>query len=161
MTVNEPESYTLQAIPQPETYASAQSTPLSDKTLRERLKRVLQGMRQQGLDALLIYADKEHGGNFEYLSGFIPRFEEALPIVAKNGAATYVMGNENFKLVPHARLPGAVLHAPLFLTARSTHAARFRSHHAACAVRHSALPASRHCWLETPDVKRVFRPGYV
>lgn len=91
-----------------------QSTPLSDETLRERLKRVLLGMRQQGLDALIIYSDKEHGGNFDYLSGFIPRFEEALLIVAKNGAATYVMGNENLKLVPHARLPGAVLHAPCF-----------------------------------------------
>lgn len=112
MTVNESESYTLQAIPQPETYASVQSTPLSDETLRERLKLVLLGMRQQGLDALIIYADKEHGGNFEYLSGFIARFEEALLIVTKNGATTYVMGNENLKLVPHARLPGAVLHAP-------------------------------------------------
>lgn len=114
MTVNEPESYTLQAIPQPETYADVQSTPLSDETQRERLRRVLHGMRHHGLDALVIYADKEHGGNFEYLSGFIPRFEEALLIVAKNGAATYVMGNENLKLVPHARLPGAVLHAPCF-----------------------------------------------
>lgn len=91
-----------------------ESTPLSDETQRERLRRVLHGMRQHGLDALVIYADKEHGGNFEYLSGFIPRFEEALLIVAKSGAATYVMGNENLKLVPHARLPGAVLHAPCF-----------------------------------------------
>ncbi len=114
MTVNEPESYTLQAIPQPTTYARVQSTALSDETQRERLHRVLHAMRQQGLDALIIYADKEHGGNFEYLSGFIPRFEEALLIVAKNGAATYVMGNENLKLVPHARLPGTVLHAPCF-----------------------------------------------
>lgn len=100
MTVNELESYTLQAIPQPDTYASVQSPPLTDETQRERLKRVLLGMQQQDLDALIIYADKEHGGNFEYLSGFIPRFEEALLIVAKNGAATYVMGNENLKLVP-------------------------------------------------------------
>ncbi|MCW2481814.1 aminopeptidase P family N-terminal domain-containing protein, partial [Candidatus Symbiopectobacterium sp. NZEC135] len=114
MTVNEPESYTLQAIPQPKTYARVQSTALSDETQRERLHRVLHAMRQQGLDALIIYADKEHGGNFEYLSGFIPRFEEALLIVAKNGAATYVMGNENLKLVPHARLHGTVLHAPCF-----------------------------------------------
>lgn len=114
MTVNEPKSYTLQAIPHPETYACVPSTPLSDETQRERLQRVLLGMRQLDLDALVLYADKEHGGNFEYLTGFIPRFEEALLIVAKRGEVTYVMGNENLKLVPHARLPGTVLHAPCF-----------------------------------------------
>jgi Xaa-Pro aminopeptidase len=71
-------------------------------------------MAQQGLDTLVIYADKEHGGNFEYLTGFIPRFEEALLVLQRDGEAVLVLGNENLKLAAHARLANRVLHAPWF-----------------------------------------------
>lgn len=114
MTLRDTESYVLKTVPEPETYDSLPCVELSDDTLRHRLERVQHHMQQQGLDVLVIYADKEHGANFEYLAGFIPRFEEALLVVDQQGSASYIMGNENLKLVPHARLPGQVLHAPCF-----------------------------------------------
>lgn len=106
--------YALQAIPAPQTYKQITSPVLPDETLTARLDNVLNAMKQADLAHLVIYADKEHGGNFEYLAGFIPRFEEALLVVRANGELSYIMGNENLKLVPHARNPGRCLHSPLF-----------------------------------------------
>lgn len=112
--MNSDTAYTLATVPAPATYPKVPTPVLSDETMKARLNNVLSAMQQQGLSSLVIYADKEHGGNFEYLSGFIPRFEEALLVVSSNGELTYIMGNENLKLVPHARNGGACLHAPVF-----------------------------------------------
>ncbi|MDK9355644.1 M24 family metallopeptidase [Lelliottia sp. V106_10] len=105
---------TLSSVPQPAVWHGIPSVTLSDETLRERKAKVLLRMQQQGLDALVIYADKEHGGNFEYLTGFIPRFEEALLVLHSTGEAVLVLGNENLKLAAHARLENRVVHAPWF-----------------------------------------------
>lgn len=105
---------TLSSVPQPAVWHGVPSVTLSDETLRERKARVLSRMQQQGLDVLVIYADKEHGGNFEYLTGFIPRFEEALLVLHSSGEAVLVLGNENLKLAAHARLENRVVHAPWF-----------------------------------------------
>ncbi|WP_312624803.1 M24 family metallopeptidase [Scandinavium sp.] len=104
----------LQNVSPPQTWTDLPSVILSDATLAERKNRVLAGMRQQKIDTLIVYADKEHGGNFEYLTGFIPRFEEALLVLHQDGEAVLVLGNENLKLAPHARLKNRVLHAPWF-----------------------------------------------
>jgi len=106
--------FTLSPIPPPESFPNVKSTLISDEVMALRLQNILTAMQQHNFDTLVIYADKEHGGNFEYLSGFIPRFEEALLVVTAHGKLTYIMGNENLKLVPHARNPGACLHAPIF-----------------------------------------------
>lgn len=34
-------------------------------------------MKEESFDVLIVYGDLEHGSNFEYLTGFLPRFEEA------------------------------------------------------------------------------------
>lgn len=107
-------SVSLQPMPQPPCWTSLPSVTLNHATLAGRKVRVLERMRQQGLDTLIVYADKEHGGNFEYLTGFIPRFEEALLVLHQSGDAWLVLGNENLKLAPHARLKNRVLHAPWF-----------------------------------------------
>lgn len=87
---------------------------LSDETMLERKNKVMQGMVDRGFDALVIYADKEHGGNFEYLTGFIPRFEEGLLIMDARGNCTVILGNENLKLARFSRVPVTLLHCPLF-----------------------------------------------
>lgn len=87
---------------------------LSDATMQERKNKVLERMREERFDALVIYADKEHGGNFEYLTGFIPRFEEGLLVLDKSGHATVILGNENLKMAQHARLPVTLKHCPHF-----------------------------------------------
>jgi Xaa-Pro aminopeptidase len=105
---------TLAAIKQPEIYLNVPSVVLNDPTIEERRRKILQGMTQQKLDSLVVYADKEHGGNFEYLTGFIPRFEEGLLVLHKSGEAVLVLGNENLKLAHFSRTPANVVHAPWF-----------------------------------------------
>lgn len=107
-------SITLAAIKQPEIYPAIPSVVLNDQTIQARRSKILQGMAQQNLDALVVYADKEHGGNFEYLTGFIPRFEEGLLVLHKNGEAVLVLGNENLKLAQYSRISANVVHAPWF-----------------------------------------------
>lgn len=106
--------YVLKKIPPPHVFCHARRHFLAGETMKQRLAEIVRLMRLQGLNHLVIYADKEHGGNFEYLAGFIPRFEEALLVVSEKGELTYIMGNENLKLVPFARLSGVCLHAPVF-----------------------------------------------
>ena len=106
--------YALEVIASPPVFPGVASPVLSDETLHRRLAAIIQRMQEQKIAQLIIYADKEHGSNFEYLAGFIPRFEEALLVVNQQGDLAYIMGNENLKLVPFARNPGRCLHAPLF-----------------------------------------------
>ena len=105
---------TLSTVPHPPLWRDVPSVTLDDDTLRLRKAKVLANMLQRGLDTLIVYADKEHGGNFEYLTGFIPRFEEALLVLHRDGEAALVLGNENLKLAGYARLENRVIHAPWF-----------------------------------------------
>ena len=58
----------LQTVPAPRTFPDVAPVLLTDATLLERKNRVLTRINEAGLDALVIYADKEHGSNFEYLT---------------------------------------------------------------------------------------------
>lgn len=60
---------------------------------RGRLAAVRSGMAARGWDALVIYGDREHAANLHWLTGFDPRFEEAVMVVTP-GAARLVAGNE-------------------------------------------------------------------
>lgn len=88
--------------------------PLSTETMKKRRMKVLKGMEQQGFDTLVIYADLEHGGNFEYLTGFVPRFEEAILVLHKDGKAFLLLGNEMLKMSEHSCIPAAPIHVPYF-----------------------------------------------
>ena len=76
---------------------------LSDVTMQNRKARLLESMQKDGFDAVVVYADLEHGSNFEYLCGFLPRFEEALLILHANGKAFMVLGNENLNKAGKAK----------------------------------------------------------
>jgi hypothetical protein len=68
-----------------------------------------------GTDWLVVYADREHFGNIMHLSGFEPRFEEALLLLGPNGRRVIVTGNESESYTALARLPGIeVLRAQTF-----------------------------------------------
>ncbi|MCM3768121.1 Xaa-Pro peptidase family protein [Neobacillus niacini] len=101
-------------IEQPEIYDNVPPVYLTDETINKRKEKLLQLMKKEEYDALVIYADKEHGSNFEYLTGFIPRFEEAVFVIKSNGDCSYILGNENLKMAKHARTTGTVYHCPLF-----------------------------------------------
>ncbi len=61
----------------------------------------------RGYDSLLIYADREHSANLSHLTGFDPRFEEAVLIlsVARDEDPLILVGNECQGLARNAALP--------------------------------------------------------
>lgn len=68
-----------------------------------------------GTDWLVVYADREHFGNIMFLSGFEPRFEEALLLLGPDGQRVIITGNESVSYTALAGLPGiAVLRAQTF-----------------------------------------------
>ena len=66
---------------------------LSLAECRGRLASVRAAMAARGQAALVIYGDREHAANLQWLSGFDPRFEEAV-LVVTGGDALLLAGNE-------------------------------------------------------------------
>jgi Xaa-Pro aminopeptidase len=64
------------------------------QTYQARLAAAGQAAAAAGLEALVIYGDREHFANISYLIGFDPRFEEALLILVPGRIPTLVVGNE-------------------------------------------------------------------
>ncbi|WP_343214743.1 M24 family metallopeptidase [Enterococcus alishanensis] len=87
---------------------------LTQNTMDNRKNNLLKKMMEKDLDTVLIYADREHGSNFEYFTGFIPRFEEALLVVHVNGDSFLLLGNENTKMVEYSRINAHLIHVPYF-----------------------------------------------
>lgn len=101
-------------VPQPKPDCTNIPIILSDETMQYRYQKVLKRMQEENFDTLVIYADLEHGSNFEYLCGFLPRFEEALLILHANGKAFMVLGNENLNKAGKARIEAVPIHMPHF-----------------------------------------------
>jgi hypothetical protein len=70
-----------------------------------RLERTRERLAARGLDLLLVYADREHSANLSWLTGFDPRFEEAVLIVGPDGDPAVLVGNECFGTAGAAPLP--------------------------------------------------------
>ena len=54
---------------------------IPDATYEARIKTAWTRVQSAGLDALVVYADREHFANLAYLVGYDPCFEEALLVV--------------------------------------------------------------------------------
>lgn len=55
---------------------------------------------------LFVYADREHSANILFLSGFDPRFEEAVLLLGPNGRRIVITGNESESFTAISPLPG-------------------------------------------------------
>ncbi len=64
-------------------------------TYAARLEALRAAMQRRGLDAVAVYGDREHFANISYLTGFDPRYEEALMIVLPGRAPLLLVGNES------------------------------------------------------------------
>lgn len=67
---------------------------------RQRLERLRAAMAGAELDALAIYADREHSANLAWLTGFAPRFEEALLLLVEKRTPSLLVGNECLDYAP-------------------------------------------------------------
>jgi len=70
-----------------------------------RVERLRTQMAERGYDRVLVYADREHSANISYLTGFDPRFEEALLVVGPDGEPAVLVGNECWGIAGAAPLP--------------------------------------------------------
>ena len=104
----------LAKVPQPPKDCTGEPVMLTDATVQERLNKVLQGMKERSLEQLVVYGDAEHCGNFQYLMWYFTRFEESLLVLDADGAARFVLGNENLNKASKARIPGQAVHVSLF-----------------------------------------------
>jgi hypothetical protein len=73
-------------------------------TYRTRLDRLVRRAGERGYDRLLLWADREHSPNVAWLTGFDPRFEDALVVVGDDDPAILV-GNECWGIAGAAPLP--------------------------------------------------------
>jgi len=70
-----------------------------------RMERLRARTGEGGYEYVVVYADREHSANLSYLSGFDPRFEEAVLIVGPNGDPLILVGNECVGMAEGAPLP--------------------------------------------------------
>lgn len=71
------------------------SAPTLDEAIyQQRIQSLLKMALSQGYTHLIIYGDREHYSNIHFLTGFDPRFEEALLILSGEQEPTIVVGNE-------------------------------------------------------------------
>ncbi len=69
-------------------------------------KRCDELFNRAGCDWIVVYADREHQANIAFLTGFEPRFEEALLLLGRGGRRVIVTGNESTAYTPVAGLTG-------------------------------------------------------
>jgi Xaa-Pro aminopeptidase len=72
---------------------------------RARLARLRERAAADGYDRIVVYADREHSANLAWLTGFDPRFEEAILIVGPDDDPAILVGNECFGMAGAAPLP--------------------------------------------------------
>ncbi len=78
---------------------------LPPKLYAARLERARAEAHERGYDALVVYADREHSANLSHLSGFDPRFEEAVLILSGRAEPLLLAGNECVAIAAEAPLP--------------------------------------------------------
>ncbi len=87
---------------------------LSADIYAERLAETRRRLHAASIDTLVVYADREHLANFAYLTGFEPRFEEALLVLPENDDALILTGPENVGRAKASMIAAEVVLHPSF-----------------------------------------------
>ncbi len=74
-------------------------------TYARRVEALRERAEARGYDRLVVYADREHSANLSFLTGFDPRFEEALLVLGPAGQPAILVGNECYGMAGVAPLP--------------------------------------------------------
>lgn len=104
MTLPDGRRARLADLPLPDFGRPAAAPELATAVYAERLRRLRERMAAR-YDVLVVYADREHCANLAWLSGFDPRFEEAILIVGRDGEPLVLAGNECHGVAGIAPLP--------------------------------------------------------
>ena len=95
----------LQTIELPDFGLPSAVPVLPDELYAARTERARERAVERGYDSLVVYADREHSANLSHLTGFDPRFEEAVLILGSAGEPLVLVGNECQGLAKAAPLP--------------------------------------------------------
>lgn len=93
----------LRRISVPEFGAANVYPVLSSAEYEDRLARLAERMGEEKLDCLVVFGDREHSANIAYLTGYDPRFEDALFVTDCQGNRVLVVGNEGLGYIPAQR----------------------------------------------------------
>ncbi|MFZ1813008.1 MAG: aminopeptidase P family N-terminal domain-containing protein [Rhizobiaceae bacterium] len=89
---------------------------LSPSLYAARRERLETSMRKADIDVLVVYGDREHAANMAWLSGFDPRFEEALLVLRIGHQPCIITGPENQGMAAASPLrPRTILYPPMGL----------------------------------------------
>ena len=91
---------TLAQIDLPDFGQPATLPAISAAEYELRLDLTIDRMQRNKLDVLVVYADREHSANLNFLLGFDPRFEEALLLLDTRGNRLLLVGNECMGYLP-------------------------------------------------------------
>jgi hypothetical protein len=152
----------LKAIDLPDFGMPERIPEFPDSVYRARLDRLRDRAEDLGYDHVVIYADREHSANLAYLSGFDPRFEEALMIVGTGGRPLVLVGNECVGTAEAAPLPMRVeLHQELSLPSQP----RDRSRPLADVLAAEGITSGHRVaaigWKEFSDRRMIELPAFV
>ncbi len=84
---------------------SARRPELPPDCYPTRIEQLRARMAARGLDRLVVWADREHSSGLSFLTGFDPRFEEAILIVGPDAEPAILVGNECWGTAGAAPLP--------------------------------------------------------
>lgn len=87
---------------------------IGDAIYKARLDQLRKRMDHAGLNAIVVYADREHTANFTYLTGFDPRFEEALFILSAGRDPVIITGPENLGRARASKNSPSAILSPTF-----------------------------------------------
>ena len=94
----------LATVPLPTFGRDDALSPISIDEYRTRLDATVERMTRAGFDMLVVYADREHSATLAFLTGFDPRFEEALLLLDTHGHRRLLVGNECLGYLPDPAL---------------------------------------------------------
>ena len=106
----------LTSLDLPDFGSPASEPELGREIYVARLAQLLARIAAQGLDALVIYGDREHVANISWATGHDPRFEEAICIIVPGRTPTLLAGNEGF---PYAEIANGSFERLLWQPLRS------------------------------------------
>ena len=90
----------IRAVEPPDFVSVERPSDLPVAVYRNRIVATRKRMKAAGLDVLLVYGDREHSANMAYLTGFDPRFEEAVLLLGHDDRAKLLVGNECMGYLP-------------------------------------------------------------
>ncbi|HEX9550501.1 MAG TPA: hypothetical protein VF971_05365, partial [Candidatus Limnocylindrales bacterium] len=127
-----------------------------------RLERLRERAEARGYDRLVVYADREHSANLAWLTGFDPRFEEAILVLGATGRPVLLAGNESIGLARVAPLPvEAVLFQQLSLPSQP----RDRSRPLGTILQDAGVAAGSRVgvvgWKSGPDRPWIAAPSFL